>query len=80
MQVKKNNDQTVLKLDMFHTLPLSSMTSPGRMTTTVGDHDRSGMSMLLRSVYIDIAMMTFLQGHIKFTQPLLIQSLMGLKA
>jgi hypothetical protein len=34
----------------------------------------------LRSAYIGIAMMCFLHGYMKFTQPLFIQSLMGLKS
>lgn len=33
----------------------------------------------LRSVYMGIAMMGFLHGYMKFTQPLFVQGIMGLK-
>lgn len=49
------------------------------VTTTVRDYDLVETSKLLRSVYMGIAMMGFLHGYMKFTQPLFIQSLMGLK-
>ncbi|THV08104.1 hypothetical protein K435DRAFT_847007 [Dendrothele bispora CBS 962.96] len=52
------------------------LNEPTLLTTTVRDYDLSEMSMFLRSVYIDIRHNDF---HIKFTQPLLIQSLMGFK-
>ena len=35
--------------------------------------------MQVRGVFIGIAMMAFLHGYMKYTQPLFIQSLMGLK-
>lgn len=65
------------------------------VTTTVRDYDLAETSKLvclpllaqllysmcaqLRSVYTGVAMMMFLHGYMKFTQPLFIQSLMGLK-
>jgi len=78
MVIKKKNDQTVLK----YVEPPSAM-SPGEegklVTTTVRDYDLAEVSKLLRALYMGIAMMAFLHGYMKFTQPLFIQSLMGLK-
>ncbi|THU97539.1 inorganic phosphate transport PHO88 [Dendrothele bispora CBS 962.96] len=78
MQVKKKNDQTVLKY-VEPASPMSPDQEPKLVTTTVRDYDLSEVSKLLRSVYIGIAMMAFLHGYMNFTQPLFIQSLMGLK-
>ncbi|ESK81717.1 inorganic phosphate transporter [Moniliophthora roreri MCA 2997] len=78
MIAKRKNDQTVLK----YVDPPSPMTpnEPGQLvTTTVRDYDLAEISKLLRSAYMGIAMMCFLHGYMKFTQPLFIQSLMGLK-
>jgi hypothetical protein len=33
----------------------------------------------LRSVYMGVAMMAFLHGYMKYTQPLFVQAIMGLK-
>ncbi|KAK7435618.1 phosphate transporter (Pho88) [Stygiomarasmius scandens] len=78
MQVKKKNDQTILKY-VEPPSPMSPDQESKLVTTTVRDYDLSEVSKLLRSVYIGIAMMCFLHGYMKFTQPLFIQSLMGLK-
>jgi len=76
--VKKKNDQTVLKY-VEPPSPMSQDQEGKLVTTTVRDYDLSEVSKLLRSVYMGIAMMGFLHGYMKFTQPLFIQSLMGLK-
>ncbi|KAJ4001535.1 inorganic phosphate transporter [Lentinula boryana] len=76
--IKKKNDQTVLK----YVEPPSAMApqEEGKLvTTTVRDYDLAEVSKLLRAVYMGILMMAFLHGYMKFTQPLFIQSLMGLK-
>ncbi|KAK0446107.1 inorganic phosphate transporter [Armillaria borealis] len=75
--IKRKNDQTVLKY-VEPSTPMSG--EEGKLvTTTVRDYDLVETSKLLRSVYMGIAMMGFLHGYMKFTQPLFIQSLMGLK-
>jgi len=76
-KVKQKNDQTVLK----YVEPQSPMSpdSGGLVTTTVRDYDLSETSKLLRSAYFGIAMMAFFHIYMKYTQPLFIQALMGLK-
>ncbi|KAL0945258.1 hypothetical protein HGRIS_000768 [Hohenbuehelia grisea] len=77
MTIKRKNDQTVLKY-VEASSPMSQ--EPGALvTTTVRDYDLAETSKLLRSVYMGIAMMAFLHGYLKYTQPLFIQSLMGIK-
>ncbi|KAL4062192.1 inorganic phosphate transporter Pho88 [Scleroderma yunnanense] len=76
-KVKQKNDQTVLKY-VDQPSPMSS-DAGGLVTTTVRDYDLSETSKLLRGAYFGIAMMTFFHLYLKYTQPLFIQALMGLK-
>ncbi|KAF8735516.1 hypothetical protein AX14_001948 [Amanita brunnescens Koide BX004] len=76
-KIKAKNDQTVLK----YVEPASPMSQEqGQLvTTTVRDYDLSETSKLLRGVFIGIAMMAVMHGYFRYTQPLFIQALMGLK-
>ncbi|KAF9021644.1 inorganic phosphate transporter [Hymenopellis radicata] len=85
--IKKKNDQTVLK---YVEAPSPMSQEPGQLvTTTVRDYDLAETSKLVRAMSTSpllaslrlhwVAMMAFLHGYMKFTQPLFIQSLMGLK-
>ncbi|KAG1868564.1 inorganic phosphate transporter [Suillus subluteus] len=56
-----------------------SSDSGGLVTTTVRDYDLSETSKLLRAAYFGVAMMAFFHLYMKYTQPLFIQALMGLK-
>ncbi|KIK96296.1 hypothetical protein PAXRUDRAFT_319038 [Paxillus rubicundulus Ve08.2h10] len=76
-KIKQENDQTVLKY-VDTPSPLSS-DSGGLVTTTVRDYDLSETSKLLRGAYFGIAMMAVFHIYLKYTQPLFIQALMGLK-
>ncbi|KAF8554018.1 inorganic phosphate transporter [Imleria badia] len=76
-KVKQKNDQTVLKY-VDSPNPMSS-DSGGLITTTVRDYDLSETSKLLRGAYFGVAMMAFFHIYMKYTQPLFIQALMGLK-
>ncbi|KAG9017616.1 hypothetical protein FRB90_000486 [Tulasnella sp. 427] len=75
--IKKKNDLTVLK----YVEPPNPMdpNSGGLTTTTVRDYDLAETSKAVKGVYTGVAMMCFLHGYMKYTQPLFIQSLMGLK-
>ncbi|KAF8604495.1 putative PHO88-involved in phosphate transport [Ceratobasidium sp. AG-I] len=76
-KIKAKNDQTVLK----YVEPKNPMSpeSGGLVTTTVRDYDLQETSKLIRGVYMGVLMMGFLHGYMKYTQPLFIQGLMGLK-
>ncbi|TFY79714.1 hypothetical protein EWM64_g4296 [Hericium alpestre] len=76
-KIKSKNDQTVLKyVDAPNPM---SQDEPQLVTTTVRDYDLSETSKLIRSAYTGIAMMTFLHLYMKYTQPLFVQAIMGLK-
>ncbi|PCH42704.1 inorganic phosphate transporter [Wolfiporia cocos MD-104 SS10] len=76
-KIKQKNDMTVLK----YVEPPSPMTKDeGQLvTTTVKDYDLSETSKLMKGVWTGIAMMAFMHGYLKYTQPLFVQALMGLK-
>ncbi|KAF6757011.1 inorganic phosphate transporter [Ephemerocybe angulata] len=76
-KIKAKNDLTVLK----YVEPASPM-SGGEgtlVTTTVRDYDLGQTSSGLKGVYTGVAMMAVMHIYFHFTQPLFIQSLMGLK-
>ncbi|KAI0788368.1 inorganic phosphate transporter [Fomes fomentarius] len=75
-QIKKKNDQTVLK----YVEPSPMGQDGGKLvTTTVRDYDLQETSKLVRAVYFGCAMMAFMHIYMKYTQPLFIQALMGIK-
>ncbi|KAJ7065214.1 inorganic phosphate transporter [Mycena amicta] len=78
MKIKSKNDQTVLKyVDAAN--PMTQ--EPGQLVnTTVRDYDLMETSKLLRSVYMGVAMMAFMHGYMKFTQPLFVQTVMATKS
>ncbi|KAJ8079318.1 phosphate transporter (Pho88) [Marasmius tenuissimus] len=71
--------QLVLLGIYYYVSIISGSEQPKLVTTTVRDYDLAEVSKLLRSVYMGVAMMGFLHGYMKYTQPLFVQSLMGLK-
>lgn len=77
MKIKQKNDQTVLK----YVEPASPMSKDeGQLvTTTVRDYDLGETSKLIRSQLMGLAMMGFMHGYLKYTQPLFVQALMGFK-
>ncbi|KAF7309565.1 Inorganic phosphate transport PHO88 [Mycena indigotica] len=78
MTIKSKNDQTVLK---YVEAPNPMSQEPGQLVnTTVRDYDLLETSKLLRSVYMGMAMMGFMHGYMKFTQPLFVQAIMAIKS
>ncbi|KAF8583732.1 inorganic phosphate transporter [Ramaria rubella] len=76
-KIKAKNDMTVLKY-VEQANPMSP-DSGGLVTTTYRDYDLSEVSKLLKGVYMGLGMMVFLHVYLKYTQPLFVQALMGLK-
>jgi len=77
LKIKEKNDQTTLKY-VEASNPMQS-NSGGLVTTTVKDYDLQQTSTQLRSAYVGIAMMAVMHIYFKYTQPLFMQALMGLK-
>ncbi|PPR08229.1 hypothetical protein CVT24_001305 [Panaeolus cyanescens] len=69
----------IVALGVYYYVSLQSQEEPKLVTTTVRDYDLSETSKALRSVYMGILMMGVMHLYFKFTQPLFIQALMGLK-
>ncbi|ETW82529.1 inorganic phosphate transporter [Heterobasidion irregulare TC 32-1] len=77
LKIKRKNDQTILK---YGATPSPSSQDPGQLvTTTVRDYDLTETSKLVRAAYTSIAMMAFLHLYLKYTQPLFVQAIMGIK-
>ncbi|KAF8322534.1 inorganic phosphate transporter [Clavulina sp. PMI_390] len=75
--IKKKNDLTVLK----YVEPAQPLTQqpPKVITTTVKEYDQSEVQKALRGVYMGAAMLCVMHLYFKFTQPLFVQALTGLK-
>ncbi|ADV21093.1 inorganic phosphate transporter pho88 [Cryptococcus gattii Ru294] len=78
LQIRKKNDLTVLKY-VNPASPMNPDAKPELVQTTVKDYDLAETGKAIRSLLISVAIMTFLHGYMKYTQPLFIQSIMGLK-
>jgi len=77
-KVKRKNDRTLLKY-----VEPKTFTNPeggNLVTTTYRDYDLLETSKPLRAVFMGVMMMGFLHIYMKFTQPLFIQALMGIKS
>ncbi|KZT27247.1 inorganic phosphate transporter [Neolentinus lepideus HHB14362 ss-1] len=77
MRIKSKNDQTVLKY-VEAANPMSK-DSGALITTTVRDYDLGQTSQALRGALFSVAMMCFLHLYLKYTQPLFMQAVMGVK-
>jgi len=76
-KIKQKDDKTVLKY-----VEPKALTNPeggNLVTTTYRDYDLLETSKLLRSVYMGVLMIGFLHIYMKFTQPLFVQAIMGIK-
>ncbi|CCM07137.1 uncharacterized protein FIBRA_09473 [Fibroporia radiculosa] len=78
IKIKQKNDMTVLKY-VEPANPMAGKEDGQLVTTTVKDYDLSETSKLIRGALIGVAMMAFMHGYMRYTQPLFVQALMGLK-
>ncbi|KAK4683775.1 hypothetical protein P7C73_g6453, partial [Tremellales sp. Uapishka_1] len=77
LKIKKKNDLTVLK---YVQPPAPMSQEEGKLvTTTVKDYDLQQTGAAMKGLFTGIAFMCFLHGYMKYTQPLFIQALMGIK-
>ncbi|ORY74339.1 inorganic phosphate transporter Pho88 [Protomyces lactucae-debilis] len=78
MNIQKRNDMTTLKY-VEPASPLSGKSEPELMTTTVKEYDMIQWQSALKSSLMGLAMMSVMHGWFKFTQPLLVQSILPVK-
>jgi len=77
-KIKQKNDLTVLKY-VEPKNPMNPDTSGGVVSITVREYDLQEVSKAIKAVLMGVAMMAVMHGYLKYTQPLFIQALMGLK-
>lgn len=77
MQIDKKRDMTVLKY--VEPAPMGSTEEPKAVTTTVHAYDRQQLQSLFKSQLMGVGMMGVMHLYFKYTNPLLIQSIIPLK-
>ncbi|KAI9368122.1 inorganic phosphate transporter Pho88 [Aspergillus egyptiacus] len=76
-QINKKNDLTTLKY--VEPAPLGSGEEPRPVTTTNMDYDKGQLRQLIKSQMMGVGMMGVMHLYMKYTNPLLIQSVIPLK-
>ncbi|KAI1812713.1 inorganic phosphate transport PHO88 [Poronia punctata] len=77
LQINKKRDLTTLKY--VEPAPMGSTEEPKLVTTTVQAYDTQQIKASFRSQLTGLAMMGFMHLYMKYTNPLLIQSIIPLK-
>ncbi|EMC96990.1 hypothetical protein BAUCODRAFT_32734 [Baudoinia panamericana UAMH 10762] len=77
MQIDKKKDLTVLKY--VEPAPMGSTEEPKAVTTTVHAYDLSQLRGLFKAQLMGVGMMAVMHLYFKYTNPLLIQSIIPLK-
>merc|ERR1711988_379507 len=77
MQVNKKNDKTTLKY--VEPAPVGSSEEGKLVTTTVQAYDSAQLKTAFRGQLMGMAMMSFMHLYLKYTNPLLMQSIIPLK-
>ncbi|KAF1974605.1 inorganic phosphate transport PHO88 [Bimuria novae-zelandiae CBS 107.79] len=76
-QINKKNDMTVVKY--VEPAPMGSGEEPKFVATTVKAYDQQQLRGLFKAQLMGVGMMAFMHIYLKYTNPLLIQSVIPLK-
>ncbi|EGP84972.1 uncharacterized protein MYCGRDRAFT_46537 [Zymoseptoria tritici IPO323] len=76
-QIDRKRDMTVLKY--VEPAPMGSTEEPKAVTTTVHAYDQQQLKALFKSQLMGVGMMCVMHLYFKYTNPLLIQSIIPLK-
>ncbi|GKZ28878.1 hypothetical protein AbraIFM66950_001502 [Aspergillus brasiliensis] len=76
-KINKKNDLTTLKY--VEPAPMGSSEEPRPVTTTNMEYDKQQLRQLMRSQLMGVGMMGVMHLYFKYTNPLLIQSIIPLK-
>ncbi|AOA64894.1 Putative phosphate transport protein [Komagataella phaffii CBS 7435] len=79
LKIQSKNDLTTLKY-VEPANPLSGQSEEQLQITTVKDYDLKQANSAIRSVFTGVAMMGFMHLYMKFTNPLVMQSVSPLKS
>ncbi|KAF2654257.1 inorganic phosphate transport PHO88 [Lophiostoma macrostomum CBS 122681] len=77
MQINKKNDMTVVKY--VEPAPMGSGEEPKFVATTVKAYDQQQLKTLFKGQLMGVGMMAVMHFYFKYTNPLLIQSIIPLK-
>lgn len=77
-KIQRKNDLTTLKY-VEPAAPMSGKTEPELVTTTVKEYDMLELQKAAKSVLMGLGMMGVMHLYFKFSQPLLVQSILPLK-
>ncbi|RAL11153.1 PHO88 family protein [Aspergillus homomorphus CBS 101889] len=77
-KINKKNDLTTLKY--VEPAPMGSNEEPRPVTTTVSEYDKGQLRQLIRGQLMGVGMMGVMHLYFKYTNPLLIQSIIPLKS
>ncbi|KAI5819157.1 inorganic phosphate transporter Pho88 [Pyronema omphalodes] len=75
--IKTKNDQTTLKY--MEPAPPMSGEEPKLVTTTINEYDQSQLKQAVKGVLMGVGMMAVMHIYFKYTNPLLIQSIIPVK-
>ncbi|KAF3014430.1 hypothetical protein G7054_g1478 [Neopestalotiopsis clavispora] len=78
IQINKKKDLTTLKY--VEPAPMGSTEEGKLVTTTIHAYDSQQVKQLFRSQLMGVGMMAFMHLYLKYTNPLLIQSIIPLKS
>ncbi|MDI1489178.1 MAG: phosphate transporter (Pho88) [Ramalina farinacea] len=79
IQTKINAKKDLTTLKYVEPPPMGSQEEPKLVTTTVHSYDMSQLRGMYKSQLMGVAMMAFMHLYMKYTNPLLIQSIIPLK-
>lgn len=77
-KIQRKNDLTTLKY-VEPAAPMSGKTEPELITTTVKEYDLMELKKAAKSALMGVGMMAVMHIYFKFTQPLLVQSILPVK-
>ncbi|EMG49291.1 PHO88 SRP-independent targeting protein 3 [Candida maltosa Xu316] len=78
-KINAKNDLTTLKY-VEPANPLSGQSEPKAVVTTVKEYDLNQVNQQIKGVFTGLAMMGFMHLYMKYTNPLLMQSISSLKS
>lgn len=78
LQINKKNDLTTLKY-VEPANPFSGATSPTAVVTTVKEYDMKQVDSQIKGIFTSLAMMGFMHVYLKYSNPLLMQSILSVK-
>lgn len=78
-KINKKNDLTTLKY-VEPANPMSGETAPKAVVTTVKEYDMKQVDGQIKSIFTSLAMMGFMHLYMKYTNPLVMQSVSGVKS